>query len=1730
MQPDRSHPSNISPSPSQSGFELLFALNDACQRLPLNPRSQESVLTTFGQALNRGGFDCCFGLLNEGQKTLTLYLFLSPFTRLKSNSQEGRALTIEGVELPVSISNAFRQVVQTGEPVFLEDPRELISSLVQSAGATIPAELMENRQKQPAILSPIKPSGSLQGILFIAREGFTAADTSFVEAFSWQVASTLENIQSATARGDDAQGLLPTGAAGDSSQHEQIEWAIQRKAEELAALHAVSLNINAAQNLPTLLDTITEQATLLLNASSGSLGLYNPQSQEVRIAFSFNTPEDFTGIRLKRGEGLAGKIVNTGKPEIIENYNSWEGQAEVFKQKNLFHTVLGAPMIWQGRVTGVLQVYDRKDSGSFTSADLELLTLFANQAAIAIENGRLFEAERAQLLLSKTLQEVGALLTTQMGLQEVLERILDLLGRVIHYDSVSIQLLNPDGSLTLAAGRGFPDLDRTRQIIRELSGHMLSNHWKEKKVKVILDTYHDPSWVLSPNSEYIRSWVGAPLLVKGRFIGSLNLDSATPNDYDQDTGETVMAFANQAAIAIENARLFGAEHFARERAETLREVARTVSSSLELRQVLHAVLQGTLNLFPEANNSHIFLYNAEDGRLTFGAALWAKEAQDRPWSEPRLDGLTYTVARKGETIVVPDMRTHPLYANTPEDWQGTIIGLPLKIGERVVGVMNTSYKKPRDISETELRVMHLLGDQAAIAIENGRLYERAETERRHLSLLYEMGRELATTLDVNEILHQAVFLTCRALDGELGEAFLYLPEENLVSLRAIYDCRRNIDLSTAEINTQMDFRLGVGLAGWVAENKKPANIPDIHLDSRWLQIPEIGADARSAISAPILVGSQLMGLLTVLHEREAAFSNDHMDLMQAICQEIGLALSNANRYQQVQRRLAEITLIQNLAQTFNQRLELKILLEEVVTQLSNRLMNYPQVRIFMVENGVLALKASYGSGVANESYLLDQGLIGRVAQSGQVIFIPDVSQEVEYQVYQPDTTSELAVPIFLDQSVVGVINVESHKPNQLSAQDRDLLQVLAGQISIALENSVLYERVRGHAENLESIVAQRTAELTELYKLSQEIGYLLSYDELLRLILHRLCSAMDCGLVVGCLVEDNYQTLMIQTSRPLEPAVQQEIRERWKEIMQHESDQPVDLSQTRIEVIQTERENAGNAPIQQIGSVIQAPIRIQGKAAGLLMAIEEQAGSFAEEQERLVTTFANQASTAIQRLEAMLAAQQKQLENLVEHVPVGILLFDADFRLLVGNTLGREILDILAAGNAGDGNLQLGPYKIQELIGRYQDPLPTEITLDGPPRRVFAIQTRQVVTDKTQWVLSVREVTEEREFQVRIQSQERLATVGQLAAGIAHDFNNIMATILVYADLLHQDASIQRASKDKLTIIQQQVQRAASLIRQILDFSRRSVMEQSSLDLLPFIKELDKMLGRILPETIRLELSYQPGEYWVNADPTRMQQVFMNLAVNARDAMPGGGVLAFELGHYELTPGVTPPTPYLTPGKWVRISIRDSGAGITPEVIPHIFDPFFTTKPVGQGTGLGLAQVYGIIKQHDGYIDVTSLPGTGTTFTIYLPVFFRPVEPEKPANAPVQYLGNGENVLVAEDNDATREAIQALLEAQHYHVITAMDGIEALQHYEREHQSIAFVVSDVIMPRMGGMALYRALRKRWPEVKMMFVTGHPLEVESQNMLELGSYHWLQKPFSMLEFNQAVRELLQEHPS
>jgi signal transduction histidine kinase/CheY-like chemotaxis protein len=520
-----------------------------------------------------------------------------------------------------------------------------------------------------------------------------------------------------------------------------------------------------------------------------------------------------------------------------------------------------------------------------------------------------------------------------------------------------------------------------------------------------------------------------------------------------------------------------------------------------------------------------------------------------------------------------------------------------------------------------------------------------------------------------------------------------------------------------------------------------------------------------------------------------------------------------------------------------------------------------------------------------------------------------------------------------------------------------------------------------------------------------------------------------------------------------------------------------------------------------------------------------------EEEIALVEGVARQLGGAVERIALLERIQEnaQQVQHIIDTVPEGVILLDENRQVVLANPVAQTYLINLAQFTPEDSLSHMGHKPLKDLLKKEIQDLWYELEVSGPPRQVFEVGAQPLEKDDDSggWVVVIREVTQERETQTRIQMQDRLATVGQLAAGIAHDFNNILAAIVVYADLLRRDPNLMSGSQERLNIIQQQVQRAASLIRQILDFSRRSVMEQSTLDLLPFVKELDKLLRRVLPETIHVELNYEPGVYLVNADPTRLQQVFMNLAVNARDASANGGTLKFELDQINFEEGDVPPCPDVPPGSWNRITVIDSGEGIPADILPHIFEPFYTTKPVGEGTGLGLAQAYGIVKQHDGHIDAHSVVGEGTTFHIYLPAQLPITEAVNMPDFSPEIMGSGEKLLLVEDDYSTRAAMKTLLEDSNYRVLVAANGQEALSIYEQEGETIALVISDMVMPEMGGVELYQTLVGQRPEVKMLFITGHPVIEDDQSMLESGNVHWLQKPFSVGVFSEAVSSFLDE---
>lgn len=488
-----------------------------------------------------------------------------------------------------------------------------------------------------------------------------------------------------------------------------------------------------------------------------------------------------------------------------------------------------------------------------------------------------------------------------------------------------------------------------------------------------------------------------------------------------------------------------------------------------------------------------------------------------------------------------------------------------------------------------------------------------------------------------------------------------------------------------------------------------------------------------------------------------------------------------------------------------------------------------------------------------------------------------------------------------------------------------------------------------------------------------------------------------------------------------------------------------------------------------------------------------------------------------------MSEQSRQLEEIINAVPVGVAVLDDSLRVLLANAAAVKSLAQLGFEQEMGRMTHLGDHPVVELLDPAASTRRHEVQFD---QRVYEVQISPIGNNgnSQRWVLVIDDVTEAREVQQRAQTQDRLAAIGQLAAGIAHDFNNLLAVIVLHTEMGLLQSEIPPRLREYLDIVLKQAVRAGDLVQQVLDFSRRAVLERRPLRLGPFVAEQVDLLARTLPESITLSFADADVDYTVSADPTRLQQVIVNLALNARDAMADGGHLWFALEQVTITAADPGPLPELQPGRWVRLSVKDTGHGIPAHVLPHIFEPFYTTK-APLGTGLGLAQVHGIVKQHEGEIDVISEAGVGTTFALYLPAV-EPValEPETVSDD-VLPMGGGETVLVVEDDAAVRMALVASLEQLEYQPIEAKNGREALSILQHRSHDFDLVLSDLIMPEMGGRALQAAMREQSINIPIVFLSGHPMDMEPLTAGEDELAGWLQKPVNLESLARLLARIL-----
>jgi two-component system, cell cycle sensor histidine kinase and response regulator CckA len=504
-----------------------------------------------------------------------------------------------------------------------------------------------------------------------------------------------------------------------------------------------------------------------------------------------------------------------------------------------------------------------------------------------------------------------------------------------------------------------------------------------------------------------------------------------------------------------------------------------------------------------------------------------------------------------------------------------------------------------------------------------------------------------------------------------------------------------------------------------------------------------------------------------------------------------------------------------------------------------------------------------------------------------------------------------------------------------------------------------------------------------------------------------------------------------------------------------------------------------------------------------------------------------------------LRRSEERFRRAVEASPNGIVLIAADGSIVLVNAqvertfgyAGSELVgqpveilvpDALRHGQAGQGDdfardpsgRRMGAAR--EVPARRKDgtTLPVEIGLSH-----FDSATGPMV------MAVIVDLTERRTLQDRLQRSQRLEAIGRLAGGVAHDFNNLLGVITGFGELAQRQVPADHPVQARLAHILSAAARAADLTRQMLAFSRKQVIHPRALDLNRVVEGVCTMLRRLIGDDVELVLRLAPELGTVLADPTQVEQVVMNLAVNARDAMPEGGTLTFETANVDLDQDYLRGYPNALPGAYVMLAVSDTGVGMDGETQAHIFEPFFTTKPEGKGTGLGLATVYGIVKQSNGFVWVYSEPAHGATFKVYLPRVSATAEDLTLPAAPPEVTHGSETILIVEDQGALRRMIRAALEELGYSVLEAADGPAALDAAETHPGPIDVLLTDVVMPGMSGRTLADALARRRSALRVVYMSGYSDGTVSDRGLLARGVTLVEKPFTIAALAAAIRKAL-----
>ena len=1327
---------------------------------------------------------------------------------------------------------------------------------------------------------------------------------------------------------------------------------------------------------------------------------------------------------------------------------------------------------------------------------------------------RLFQwaEERAERLttLSRLTRLIASATESDAAFRAIAEAATTLLKAKTAYVWVD------EGGETLREGGSFwagPELAgrivRTTPVPRSgsIAGAVLASRQPES----IEDVQRDPRWRHRALAEAndLHACIALPLIHHDRAVGALIVAFGRRGAFAPEERDLAGLLADQAAIAIENARLYEDAGRRRREAELLAAVVRTVNASLDLVTVLHRIAEGAREI---CRSDMAFIALRDPGIDAVVFYHWPG-AQYEGYRSFRISpgqgaaGLVLATGRPFRTNdYLDDSRIGKQFTSIARDeGMRAYMAMPITLDERVEGFLAVANRDDRILTDRDEQILLGLANHAAVAINNARLFADNAARRQEAEALAELASAIASSLELRKILSFVVDRACALLGTQRSAVALLNPDQP--GAPWVFVASRGMSRAFQALRPKHP-RDGTTPAA-IAE-RRPVWSADLLNDPTFDLSPTTRAAVeaegyRAVLSVPLLVGERVLGALVTYRDDVGPFSDRHVELLQAFADQAALALENARLYEESERRRRESEVFAEVAQAMAASLDVDTILRRI-TDSAKEVVGSDLAMIGFREGDAEAVTVRYRVGLRHaldHMVLIEpgKGLGGRALVTGRAYRTDDYAGDLSLVranvpiALAEDVVALMVVPIKREDRVVGLLYVANRSHRPFTDRDEATLLRLADEAAVAIRNAQLFASERESERRYRTLV-EGSIQGIHIHRdwitrfANPAFARMLGYDspsELIGIDARRWIAPHELPRI------DGYRAARLDgepvPSQYEFQAVRRDGSLIWIDIQVAEilwEGEPA-VQSTVLDITERKRaEDSLRESEARKGAILTA-------ALDCIITIDHE-GRIIEFNPAAEKTFGYTSAEALGREMADLivppSLREEYRRGLAHYLSTG-----------EGSVIGRR-LELIAM--RADGTEF--PVELAIIV----------IPSDGPP--MFTGFLRDI---------SERKRAEEalRQSEAQLRQSQKMDAVGKLAGGVAHDFNNLLTVITGRTELLLLRLSTDDPRRRDIELVRKTADRAAALTQQLLAFSRKQMLQLRVLDLNGVVAAMAQMLKPLLGETIDLITRLDPALGRVKADPAQFEQIIVNLAVNARDAMPQGGRLTIETSNVDLDHHFVEAHPGSSAGAHAMLCVRDTGTGMSPEVQSHLFEPFFTTKGVGKGTGLGLATVYGIVKQHNGYIRIESALGAGTAVRIHLPRFATVTDSVAAPESDPPPVAVSETVLVVEDESELRELTTEVLGIAGYSVLSAGSPSEALEIARRHPGPIHLLLTDVVMPEMSGRDLADRLVPARPGMKVLYMSGYTDDaIVHHGVLDPGTV-LLQKPFTPDGLTRMVGDVL-----